>query len=223
MRKSKRSNILRQILVPMILFIVLLILSNGIFLFIYNLQKNVSDRYITANRMGHALEDQIESYKGIEFLTEYWLENKDTMYKVYEDPDQVRKWEKYLYARFPDISDISQITSEQVRALPDTGKEIYAEVCYTKLCKIMDSFKRSYKPLYLYTFQVNGDDIIFMLTGTLEDEKRVSEGGTIYELGQRFPYEKNVEMTKEYIKNYGKQDYKPTGKMVNKIHFPYVV
>lgn len=187
-RPVKRSNILRQMMVPMILFIVLLILSNGIFLFIYNLQKNISDRYITANRMGHALADQLETYQGIEFLSEYWLEHMDTMYKVYEDPDQVRKWEKYLYARFPDISDISQITSNQVRALPDSGQEIYAEVCYTKLCKIMDSFKRSYKPLYLYTFQVTGEDIIFMLTGTLENEKRVSNGGEIYELGQQFPY-----------------------------------
>ena len=90
-RPVKRSNILRQMMVPMILFIVLLILSNGIFLFIYNLQKNVGDRYITANRMGNALARQLESYQGIEFLSEYWLEHMDTMYKVYEDPNQVRK------------------------------------------------------------------------------------------------------------------------------------
>ena len=192
MRKKKRGNLLKQIMRPMVLFIIVLILSNGIFIFAYNLKRNIDERYTTANRLGQSIARLVESYESLDFLMEYWNEHGSEMHRFYDEEDQIIARERLLYATISNISSITQVTDAQARALTPMEQKLFAEVCYSSLCRSFDSFKRSYKCQYLYTFRVENDQTIFVITGTLENEKRVSQGGDIYELGYSVPYKKGA-------------------------------
>ena len=188
MRKKKRGTINLQVMRPLVLFIIVLILSNGIFLFLYNLNKNINERYNTASSFGMAVATQVSSYRGLEFLIPYWQEHSGDMELFYNDEAKLIRKEKYIFSVLPGVTDISQITNDQARELSSEAQQYYAEVAYVRLCKIFDSFKRSYKPMYLYDFVVKDNNIVFLITGTLVNEKRESEGGDIFDVGKELPY-----------------------------------
>ena len=188
MLKKKRGTILTQVMRPMVLFIIVLILSNGLFIFFYNLEKNIRESYSSALNLGLVMENDIEEYQALPFLKEYWMNNSENMHKFYDRADEIISREKYFYVRFPNISSITQITMSQVNDMTDMEKKLFAEVCYSRISELFDSFKRSYRPKYLYSVVVEDGMITFLNTGTLEAELRISQGGEIFELGQQFPY-----------------------------------
>jgi len=207
MRKKKRGNLLMQIMRPMILFIIVLILSNGIFIFIYNLNRNIKDLYTSANLLGESVAAEVESYKALGFITEYWREHASEMHFYYDEEDQIIAREKLLYSVIPNISSITQITDAQARSLTPLNQKLFAEVCYSRLCQEFDAFKRSYRSRYLYACRIEDGQTIFMITGTLENEKRTSQGGDIFELGYAIPYQEGAyPVLDEILKSHKKPD-----------------
>ena len=192
MRKKKRGNLLMQIMRPLVLFIIVLILNNGIFIFIYNLNRNINERYVSANLLGRSVASNVESYKSLKFLTDYWREHSTEMHFYYDEEDQLIAREKLLYSVLPNISSITQVTDAQARNLTPLNQKLFAEVCYSRLCQEFDSFKRSYQSRFLYACRIEDGQTIFMITGTLENEKRTSQGGDIFELGYSVPYKEGA-------------------------------
>ena len=101
MRKKKRGTINLQVMRPLVLFIIVLILSNGIFLFLYNLNKNINERYNTASSFGMAVATQVSSYRGLEFLIPYWQEHSGDMELFYNDEAKLIRKEKYIFSVLP--------------------------------------------------------------------------------------------------------------------------
>ena len=67
-----------------------------------------------------------------------------------------------------------------------------AEVCYNRISDTFDFLKRVFNPIFLTCFSREDDQLFFYITGTLENEFRISEGGEVYELGSTGSYKKGV-------------------------------
>ena len=101
MRKKRRGKLLIQIMRPLILFIIVLILTNGIFIFAYNLRSSIDERYNSANVLGQSVAKMVENYQALEFLTEYWKQHSTEMNFYYNQDDQITSREKLIYSILP--------------------------------------------------------------------------------------------------------------------------
>ena len=183
MKKHALGDITGQIGRPLITFIVILLLFEMAFLFLYNIQLNIRDRFDQANRLGNTVADEIERYQCLGFLLDYWNHHADEMDLVYENQVQLEEKELKLAEKLPDLTEIQYVTNRHAYMLDEEGQKLLAEIAYSKISDSMSILKRTYRPLYLYTFQIQGDVMFFYSTGALEDEKRISQGGELFELG----------------------------------------
>ena len=180
----KKRSIISQISTPMVVFLVSVIIVNAIVLFIYNINRYITVRYERADSIARLLVEEMNHYESLDFLIPYWNDNFASMELVYEDPVRLSELERQLDAKMGGIvTDIEYVTSEDAMTLDDEGKKLLAEICYAHMIRFFDLTKQTYKPLFLYSFSMEGDTVIFNVTGALEDEKRISQGGDLFELG----------------------------------------
>ena len=191
-KPKKRQTIADQITRPMILFVVVLILINAIFLFLYALSHSIHDRFKKARQLGETTASELEDYECLSFLITYWQEHYDEVELFYDDPALFEQKEIQLSEKITDSIELRLITNEEALALDEEGQKLLAEICYNRLSDTFDFLKRVYNPIYLTSFVKRGDQIFFYVTGTLENEFRISENGDVFELGSTGPYQEGV-------------------------------
>ncbi|MBQ4176238.1 MAG: PP2C family protein-serine/threonine phosphatase [Lachnospiraceae bacterium] len=191
-KPKKRQTIADQIARPMILFIAILILVNAIFLFLYALSHSIQDRFKRARQLGETAASELEDYECLSFLISYWREHYDTMELFYDNPELFDRKEKQLSEKITDTLELRLVTNEEAAALDEEGQRLLAEVCYNRLSDTFDFLKRVFHPIYLTCFSREEDQVFFYVTGTLENEYRISEGGKVFELGSTGEYKEGV-------------------------------
>ncbi|MBR6381519.1 MAG: serine/threonine-protein phosphatase [Lachnospiraceae bacterium] len=187
-KERKKHQIIFQITTRVAVFIFFIILVNSAFLFVYNMHHYLTVRFDSADSVGRIVEKEVERYRSLKFLIPYWEAHHDEMEYVYHDEDRLEEKILQLREKLPDMTEVVYVTTEEALALDEEGQRLLAEICYGKLSDAFDTYKRNYKPLYLYSFRVEGDEILFHVTGTLEEELRVRQGGDLFELGVINPY-----------------------------------
>ncbi len=181
---QKKGFVISQISTPLVVFLVVMTIVNSIVLFVYNIIRYSENGYERAVNISEFMAREMEDYECIEFLLRYWDEHSGDMELIYNDPERVQELEAQFDERMDgENTDVQYVTNEGADALDEEGKRLLAEICYAKLALFFDETKQTYQVRHLYSFNVVGDKIVFNITGALEDEKRVSQGGDIYEPG----------------------------------------
>lgn len=193
MKKARtRSTISRQITRPMILFIIVLMLFNAFFLFFHSLRHSIRDRFKRASQLGETAAREVEEYRSLSFLIPYWQEHYDSMDLLYDETGLFEEKEKILSRKITDEIELRLVTGEEVEALDEEGQKLFAEICYNRMCDTFDFLKQIYHPNFLTFFTKKGDRLFFYVTGTMENELHISEGGQIFELGSTDNYKEGV-------------------------------
>ena len=191
--KTKTNTIMRQISRPLIIFVVILMVTNALILFLYNMRNYIKQRHETTAMVAQMAVNEIEDYDGIGFLIPYWEDSYAEMDLVY-DSDKLAEKEKAMYDAWGISKDIYRIDMTDILDMSPEVQKLYAEVCYGRICEYMDTLKKVYKPLYLYAISIPKADnsTIFLVTGIYEEEKRISQGGELFELGTPQMYVKGA-------------------------------
>ncbi|MBR6390570.1 MAG: serine/threonine-protein phosphatase [Lachnospiraceae bacterium] len=181
-RRIRNGSILNQVRLPLFSFMfVILILITGLGSFlIIRLGLNASVRRIDSQARMAAL--RVEEYKARSSLVEYWLEHRDDLDRVY-DYEKLDSMEREFKALHPEFIILCDVTDEEFLSLNEEERRLYAELCLGRLSLAFSEIKDSFDPLWLFCFVMDGDSMYYMVTGTKSGEKRISEGGDIYELG----------------------------------------
>ncbi|MBQ9333147.1 MAG: PP2C family protein-serine/threonine phosphatase [Lachnospiraceae bacterium] len=181
-RRIRNGSILNQVRLPLFSFMfVILILITGLGSFlIIRLGLNASVREIDSQARMAAL--RVEEYKARSSLVEYWLEHRDDLDHVY-DYEKLDSMERKFKALHPEFIILRDVTDEEFLSLNEEERRLYAELCLGRLSLAFSEIKDSFDPLWLFCFVMDRDSMYYMVTGTKSGEKRISEGGDIYELG----------------------------------------
>ena len=186
---KKRKGIVKQITTPVFIISVIIIVIAVITFVLFNMTVLLNQRFEYTTQIAGEVVTTIEDYKSLDFLVPYWHDHYDEMEFFYGNREILIDKESELAELIPDYADEEHVTVDQVLALDEDGQRLFAEVCYYQLCEDFDRIKRSYGPLFLYSFSIDGDNQFFYITGTKEDELRESSGGEIFELGCTYPYQ----------------------------------
>ena len=181
-RRIRNGSILNQVRLPLFSFmfvILILIMGLGSFLII-RLGLNASVRQIDSQARMAAL--RVEEFKARSSLVEYWLEHRDDLDHVY-DYEKLDSMERKFKALHPEFIILRDVTDEEFLSLNEEERRLYAELCLGRLSLAFSEIKDSFDPLWLFCFVMDRDSMYYMVTGTKSGEKRISEGGDIYELG----------------------------------------
>ena len=134
--------------------------------------------------------ETFEEYSAIGWLVPFWHDHYDEMRFVYDSEGAAR-----LEADFEANSgygNIRKVTAEQIESCSYEFQLLYAEAVYARCSRKLNRIKQTFDLVYSYSLVLDklGDQeyLFFFVTGVLPDEKRISEGGTVYELGCREPY-----------------------------------
>ncbi|MBO4898871.1 MAG: serine/threonine-protein phosphatase [Lachnospiraceae bacterium] len=190
---KKRTGIISQIIKPLFWFLIILIFFEQAFLLAFFLSGHIKTKQVGAINLVNYTAEMLEGYKAIGWLTEYWLEHYDEMELIYDKTRlsvQIDKIEK----EFTEMGTFKSVTYENINRQDPEIQKLYAEVCYARLISEFDSLKYSFMPKYLFAFVIDPEEEkgTFLITGAYPDEKRVSDGGDIYELGYEIPYERGM-------------------------------
>ncbi len=184
-RSNKKSTgtILNQVTKPFIVFMIVLIVSNAIVLGIFSALYYLKEQYNDASKLATNAVSEYESYRSLGWLLDYWEHNYPEMDLVYDDGDLYQKKDQQLRTLQPTIGDLKTVSVNEIEQMDETSRKLFAELCYCNLSIEFDRMKKSYSPLYLYSFKILDGDMFIFVTGTKENEKRTSEGGDLFELG----------------------------------------
>ncbi|MEE5993526.1 MAG: PP2C family protein-serine/threonine phosphatase [Oscillospiraceae bacterium] len=189
--QNPKNNIVKQINRPIAIFEIIFILLSAVSLFMYNMHHYINDRFESGNKVGQNTAAILESYQSLGFLIPYWQEHFEEMEFFYDDTEKFIQKENALRKKLPELTEIEYITSQDAENLDADGQKLLAEICYFQLSQTFDRNKRTYQPLYLYSFVVRDNEMFFLVTGAKENELRISSGGEyLYELGCTNPYQK---------------------------------
>ena len=190
--KKKRKSIINQVTMPLTLFLAILMIIDGLFLYIFNISYDIVQREEIAAREAVYTANCFMEFKTIGWLSEYWQEHYDEMELVYDLPDIIRK-EAEINSLMEDYHTVWDTEEETVENASPEAQRVFAELAYARICETLTRIKIDFNPFYLYSFTIkNDDEMFFMATGALENEKRVSQGGELFELGVTTPYAEGV-------------------------------
>ena len=184
---KKQTGIRNQIQKPLIIFIVLLILCSAILSIILVFGVSYKVAMKRAADQARSAAAIMREYKALPGLTKFWFENRDDFEKIY-DVRQITVLEEEFRDHYPQYVLLTDVTNDEFNLMSEDDKRLYAEVCFGRISKEYDKIKRYFAPQYLYSCLVVDDKIYFMITGSLENELRVSQGGDLFELGSTLDY-----------------------------------
>ena len=208
--KRRFRTIRMQILVPLSVFMVAFLIFDSVLLYIYTSNYVTKSQYENADMLAMDAVMEMEEYSSLGWLIDYWKDNSSQMDLVYGDGELLAEKEESLRKSHPELLEYTSVTTDMASAMSDTDQKLFAEICYSMLSSDFDRMKRSQKPLYMYSFKVTGEnETVYLITGTREDEKRISDGGELFELGVTMEYQEGLyPVLDELIK---------TGKDVNEL------
>ena len=190
-RKMRRRSVKRQISIPLGILFVIIAIFNLVFISLYTLVFFYDDRFANASKLANYTVKEINTYSQRGFLVDYWENHYSDMELIY-DTASMDALEEELEVMVPGLTGVNEITEEQFDSLSEDGKKLYATLCYSRLSAVFDNLKQSFDPYFLSSFIVRGDQIFYLVTGTKGEEKRISQGGEVYELGTCVPYIKGA-------------------------------
>lgn len=202
--KSKQETILKQITRPFIIFMIILIIANAVALGIYSASYYLNEQYDDASKLARSAVAEYESYKSLGWLFEYWENHYPEMDLVYGNENLYEEKDQKLRQLQPDIGELKTVDAKDLELMDDESRKLFAELCYSSLSAEFDRMKRSYGPLYLYSFKILDGDMFIFVTGTKEDEKRASDGGDLFELGTHSFYSEGAYPVMDEIIRTGK-------------------
>ncbi|MBO6137944.1 MAG: serine/threonine-protein phosphatase [Lachnospiraceae bacterium] len=190
MDRSKRvSGIVTQIGGPLLIFLIILITLEQVFLIVYYASNYYTIRRESSLEFISDASKELENYAAIGWLADFWREHYEEMDFCYEE-DVLREKEQAFSKAYTGSELAIRITPENISAEPYETQLLYAEICYGRISSFLDRLKNNFNPVYLYMIDVVGDEKVFLLTGARSGEKRISQGGDLYELGVKEPYVK---------------------------------
>lgn len=122
-------------------------------------------------------------YQSITSLVEYWYDNRNEMNLIY-DSDMLNQTEARFRQIHPELITLNDVTDEDFGRMSSDEQQMFAELCYGRLCETFEGLKRSFSPWFLFSFYIVDDKIYYLATGIKGNEKRLSQGGDVYELGE---------------------------------------
>ncbi len=189
-KKKKQGTILRQIMQPFVVFVLILILANAIVLMLFSMKSYLDDQYKEASRLARFAGDEFEDYRCVDWLFNFWENHFQEMEFIYSNPERLNELEIEFRGLHPEVGEFTSVTDEAAESFDQKSAILFAEIVYGKISDQFDQLKRTHKPLYLYSFLIrnNNTEMFIFATGTLDDEKRISQGGDLFELGFTMPY-----------------------------------
>ena len=197
-RKRFAYGISFQLGFPMvgILLVVGFIIASTVFLL--NWSAYAQDEIEFGYQIAQYATKEMQDYQAMDFLVEYWGAHGDEMDLIY-DPKIYKEKELELRELWPTMPDLKAVNTLDIARKDARIQKMYAEVVYGNLSHDLSRIKRVFRPLYLYSFYVDDDKMHFLVTGTLENEKRLSQGGELFELGYLDHYERGAYEEIDYI------------------------
>ena len=190
--KERKHTILRQITGPFIVFMIVLIIANAVALGLYSTSYYLDEQYNDASKLAKIAVGEYESYKSLGWLFEYWEHHYSEMDLVYNNEGLYQDKDHELRRLQPDIGDLKSVTSDELERMDSVSQKLFAELCYSSLSSEFDGMKRAYSPMFLYSFKILDGQMFTFVTGTMENERRESDGGNLYELGTLSFYQKGA-------------------------------
>ena len=178
-RTGKLKQQVRKLMITAGIFLVVFIL---VFFSLFGVARSTHHLFTDGSQLAELASNEMESYGCMEFLVSYWQDNVDHMELVY-DEERMNGKERLLREKLPGLASLYYITNDEVYAWDAETQRLLAEVCYYRLSNYFSDLKKVYRPKFLYSVAQKEGEIVYLATGTLEDEKRISEGGVTYELG----------------------------------------
>ena len=191
MRKKKKKSVVFQIVVP--LFILLLVLIAGALYTtnIFFVKETIAERADASTQIANYAASYVSDFKASGWLRDYWLENYEEMNYIY-DEDEADMLEEAIRDNWAEYNDPVRVTSEEISAADKEIQKMFAELCYARMSAEFDRLQQSYHCTYICSFVISGDECIYFLSGCDHGESHISEGGYIYELGEKTPFSRGV-------------------------------
>ncbi|MCR4657908.1 MAG: serine/threonine-protein phosphatase [Lachnospiraceae bacterium] len=202
-KEKKRKSIVRQVVLPLSAFIIILILVEGIAIIVYDLRHYLNAVTEETVKISDYTASVFEEYDAIDWISQFWHEHYKDMELIYNEEEGEELAD--IFEQETGYDHISAITSEEIMSEPYETQLLFAEIVYSRCSRELDGLKRTFKTVYSYSFLVADGDVFFLVTGTNEDEKRVSQGGDLFELGITMPYEKGIYPILDELMDTGKR------------------
>lgn len=187
----KKSTIFKQIQRTMLIYLVILLFVTGAASVILLGYFSIRETMNHAAKESESAVRELYKYESLSELIDYWYDNRDTLQKVY-DEGELDSLEQELREYEPALGSLFNVTDEEFLAMPDEEKALFATISYGRMSKALDDLKQSYNPVYMFSFIIRDGKEYFMVTGAFDGEKRVSQGGELYELGVSYDYVKGM-------------------------------
>ena len=167
------------------------------------LQCSVSERRVrteTGKRAAETAREMISTlreYPAYQWLLSYWYENAGRMDVEYEvgfgKGTLTQEKERLFAVRHPELS-IRYLSQEEIEALPEEDRKLYAEIAYSWILSRIDATKQNQGCDYLY-LAVTGTDTsdhpyetqCFLISGAEPGAVRGTAYGEVYTLGVTAP------------------------------------
>ncbi len=190
--EKKKGTIRKQIMRPLIVFMVILTMVNAIVLGALFTNYYLQEQHTDATRVAQYCAGEFETYKSIDWIFDYWTYHGNEMELFYSDEKIINEKTGRFRQLEPEVEELESVTDEQAASMSEEGQKLFAELVYSRMSGIFDRLKESHRPLYLYSFFLKGDDVYIFVTGTKDDELRKSQGGELFELGTCIPYREGM-------------------------------
>ncbi len=185
-----KKGIINQFIWPLIAFLVLITTLEGLILMGFFMKSYMERRRDNALEIACYTSEIFEDYSAMEWLVPYWHDHYNEMRYVY-DSEGVGKLESEFESR-SGFGNIRKVTAEQIESYPPDIQLLYAEAVYARCSRKLDKIKQRFGLIYSYSLTMDVQDdkeyLFFYVTGVKSDEKRISQGGQVYELGVKEPY-----------------------------------
>ena len=185
-KQKKYKGILKQIRLPMILsmlvcMVIIMLLGSSL---IINLgTTEMIEKVDSQARMGGL---RISEYKARAALKDYWLEHADDLDPVYDEA-ALDEMERQFKEKHPEFIILREVTDDDFRNLDEDCQRLYARLVHGRISHIFDEIKGTFGPQWLFYFVMDGKDMHVLVTGASNGEKRISQGGDLFDLGLVVP------------------------------------
>ena len=142
------------------------------------------EREAQADRLTEDLVSTVKHYPAYEWLLSYWFQHGDTLDVEYTLTDSTIEKAKRFSRQYPGLT-IDYLKTEELEAMPEADRKLYAEIVYGRLVDLLNSLKEIYEPSYLGVLIMNTDYThgTFILCGASAGQKRGSNYEDAYVIG----------------------------------------
>ena len=178
-----KKGIINQFIWPLAVFLFLVLMG-------FFIKSYVERREQNTMKVAMYTSEIFEDYSALDWLIPFWHDHYNEMRFVYDSEGTAK-----LEAEFEGSSgfgNIRKVTREQIESCSPEYQLLFAEAVYARCSRKLDKIKQSFGLVYSYSLVLDRVDdqdyLFFFVTGALPDEKRISQGGELFELGTREPY-----------------------------------